>query len=152
MRIHSDRVVLGAGPELRVAAATVTVEGGRITAVDEEARPAEPVDVELGRLALSPAFIDAHTHLAMTAFRGLTRADDLAGNVVEDLFFRLESALAPGDVRAFTLIAVSRNSTLEFKATSGFSPPLIVRTVVNGLEVNQFGLTCRNRNGTESST
>ncbi len=105
MRLHADRVVLGAGSGLRVGPATVTIEGTRITGVLEEAHPSVPVDVELGKLALAPAFIDAHTHLAMTAFRGLTRAADLAGNVVEDLFFRLESALQPGDVRAFTRAA-----------------------------------------------
>jgi hypothetical protein len=50
---------------------------------------------------LLPALVNAHTHLAMGALRGITDGDAFTGNVVEDLFFRLEVALEPEDVRAF---------------------------------------------------
>ena len=50
---------------------------------------------------LVPAFVNGHTHLAMGALRGITGSSSFAGNVVEDLFFKLEVALEKADVRAF---------------------------------------------------
>ena len=50
---------------------------------------------------LFPTLVNSHTHLAMGALRGITDGDAFTGNVVEDLFFRLEVALEPEDVRAF---------------------------------------------------
>ena len=52
-------------------------------------------------ILLCPAFVNAHTHLAMGALRGITDGDAFKGNVVEDLFFRVETNLEPEDVRAF---------------------------------------------------
>jgi cytosine/adenosine deaminase-related metal-dependent hydrolase len=57
---------------------------------------------ELGERVLAPAFVNAHTHLAMGALRGVATASARAGNVVTDLFFHLESGLTAEDVRAFT--------------------------------------------------
>ncbi len=99
--LHAQHVVLGEGDALRVGPATIGVEGGRIASVSEG--PASgPVDEDLGGLLVAPAFINAHTHLAMVGFRGLVGNDALRGNVVEDLFFKLESAMTADDVRAFT--------------------------------------------------
>ncbi|MEM6292352.1 MAG: amidohydrolase family protein [Myxococcota bacterium] len=99
--LFASRVVLGAGDALRVGPATLRLQGGRIHAVDEG--PATgPVDDDLGDLIVAPAFINAHTHLAMVGFRGLLSTQALRGNVVEDLFFRLETAMSADDVRAFT--------------------------------------------------
>eukprot|EP00960_Hanusia_phi_P003223 95317-Hanusia_phi.AAC.2 len=39
---------------------------------------------------LLPAMVNGHAHLAMGAFRGITDAESFKGNVVEDLFFKLE--------------------------------------------------------------
>jgi 5-methylthioadenosine/S-adenosylhomocysteine deaminase len=101
--IASQCVVLGGGREpLRVGPARIEIDGDRIAAIEEHAAPGDARD--FGRLVVAPAFIDAHTHLSMTAFRGLLGAGDLERNVVEDLFFRLESPLTADDVRAFTRI------------------------------------------------
>ena len=51
---------------------------------------------------LSPAFINPHTHLAMSFFRHFPLAASSPGNMIEDLFYHLESHLLPADVRAFT--------------------------------------------------
>lgn len=96
--ISSDRVVLGEGAARRVGPATLHVEGGRIVRVEEGVAQGEQ---DLAGCLLTPALVDAHTHLAMSAFRGIGGAAAMAGNVVEDLYFRLEAALQPGDVRAF---------------------------------------------------
>ena len=57
---------------------------------------------DLGSALTTPAFINAHTHLCMLAFRGIGGLASLEGNVVKDLYFRLEQNLEPEDVRAFT--------------------------------------------------
>jgi hypothetical protein len=38
----------------------------------------------------------------MSAFRGIGGVAALSGNVVEDLFFHIESLVQPSDIRAFT--------------------------------------------------
>jgi 5-methylthioadenosine/S-adenosylhomocysteine deaminase len=99
LTLYSDRVVLD--DPLRVTPARIEIAGTRIREVTETSRAAlDAGTVDLGDRLVSPAFVNGHTHLAMAAFRGLG-SDDFAGNVVEDLFFRLESALTPEDIRAF---------------------------------------------------
>ena len=102
--LHARHVVLGEGDGLRVGPATIGVEDGRIVSVTEGdlAQTRADVDEDLGALLVAPAFINAHTHLAMVGFRGLVGNEALRGNVVEDLFFRLESKMVAQDVRAFT--------------------------------------------------
>lgn len=100
--LYADRVVLGGGASpLAVGPATITIDDGRIVAIAEGERSGE-VDDDLGDMIVAPAFINAHTHLSMVAFRGLITHKQLRGNVVEELFFRLETALQAEDVRAFT--------------------------------------------------
>lgn len=99
--LHARNVVLGEADTLRVGPATLSVEHGKITTVIE-GPPRGAVDEDLGDRLLAPAFINAHTHLAMGGFRGLMGNDALRGNVVEDLFYRLETAMTAEDVRAFT--------------------------------------------------
>lgn len=102
-RIVSQRVLLrDATDRTRVVRpAAVVIEGARIAAVDPDAA-LRPGDVDLGAALLAPAFVDGHTHLAMVAQRGLGGRASQASNVVEDLYFRVERALLPEDVRAFT--------------------------------------------------
>lgn len=99
--LHAEHVILGEGNGLRVGPATIGVQGGQIVSVEEGPRP-DAVDEDLGGLLVAPAFINAHTHLAMVGFRGLVGNAALRGNVVEELFFRLESKMTADDVRAFS--------------------------------------------------
>lgn len=104
LRLHSSRCVLGRRPEeLRMEPARVLIEDGLIT----EVHPGDPVagDELLGEQILAPAFVNAHTHLALHACRGLTAPQHLRGNLVEDLFFRVEAELEPEDVEAFARVA-----------------------------------------------
>lgn len=50
---------------------------------------------------LSPAFINAHTHLPMSFFRAFPLEKEAENNLVEDSFFKLEEKLTYEDVRAF---------------------------------------------------
>lgn len=92
---------------LRWTAARIDVRRGTIARIDEvgladappDASAEGPTVYELGERLVVPAFVNTHTHLALHGLRGT--AADLRGNVVEDLFYRWESALTADDVRAF---------------------------------------------------
>lgn len=64
----------------------------------------ELVVYDVGSSPIVPGWVNAHTHLAMSALRGLTNQSVRSGNVVTDLFFRLESALTADDVFSFTCL------------------------------------------------
>ena len=53
-----------------LAGGSVTIEAGRIVAV--EPRGARRADVDLGNAAILPGFVNAHTHLDLTGLRGRT--------------------------------------------------------------------------------
>lgn len=100
-----------------VSPALVRVEGSLITSVERHPTPsaldsaldaaqgtATEKDVEIvdaRNRILAPAFVNAHTHLCMNVFRAFPTRAQTAGNLIEDLFFRVESELEAADVRAF---------------------------------------------------
>lgn len=102
--LQSRHVVLGRGDALRVAPATLTLANGRITGVYEGDAPPGITPLDLGDKLVAPAFINAHTHLSLAILRGLGGSNVMAGNVVEDLYFRVEQHLQADDVRAFARI------------------------------------------------
>lgn len=51
---------------------------------------------------ITPGFVDSHTHLALGFLRGRVQAENLGGNLVEDLFFKLEEQITAADVSAFS--------------------------------------------------
>lgn len=104
--LYSNRVVLGDGVQtpFSVQPAVLRIEGGLLQEVHPSESPFEVVPenvVNLGDLVVCPAFVNAHTHVALNAFRGLTQVSNLRGNMVENLFYRLEEHLSPADVRSF---------------------------------------------------
>jgi len=92
--------------------ALLSIKNGRIESINKtsclEIERLRKAGASEGTLVLQPnqlllpAMVNGHTHLAMGAFRGITDAESFKGNVVEDLFFKLEGALTEDDVRAFT--------------------------------------------------
>lgn len=110
MLLWSDRVVLGDHTTgLTVEAAAIELEGNLIRAVSpcdrggfaELAASHEGEVVDLSGRLITPAFVNAHTHLSMAAFRGIGGAAAMRDNVVENLYFALESHIEDEDVRAF---------------------------------------------------
>lgn len=89
---------------LVIKPARITVHGNLIERVDTAVGPA-PADegtvVDLGEHLVTPAFVNAHTHLALAFLRGI-QTSRVRRNLVEDLFFAYESRLSPEDVRAFS--------------------------------------------------
>jgi cytosine/adenosine deaminase-related metal-dependent hydrolase len=57
--------------------------------------------MDFGDRLVTPALINAHTHLALGVMRGMNVEVAAAGNMVEELFFGFESQLDAADVRAF---------------------------------------------------
>ncbi|MCA9669784.1 MAG: amidohydrolase family protein [Myxococcales bacterium] len=108
--LYAQQAVLGAGDALEIAPALIRTAGSRIVSVargtrDELERDGQwPSDVDVDlldeRTLLAPAFINAHTHLAMVVFRGL-ELEAMHGNVVEDLYYRVERNVTAADVEAF---------------------------------------------------
>lgn len=84
-------------------------EGGQ-GAPDDRGRVSEsryaslPVH-DFGQRPVVPAFVNGHTHLGMAPLRGITSRAARAGDVVKDVFFRVEEYLTASDVRAFTRVA-----------------------------------------------
>ncbi|MFK7928597.1 MAG: amidohydrolase family protein [Myxococcota bacterium] len=108
-QVYSDHVLrLGSdGTTARIVGARLDLKGGEITKVTELGRPEFEASasaagaLDLGGTLLTPAFVNAHTHLSMCVFRGLGGDEARRGNVVEDLWFQVEGAQTPEDVKAF---------------------------------------------------
>ncbi|HEX6242522.1 MAG TPA: amidohydrolase family protein [Polyangiales bacterium] len=92
--ITPARLVLNGSRIERVDRPPFAIEGGR---GDGAARGP---DVDLGDRLVTPAFVNAHTHLALSFLRGVPAG--VRNNLVEDLYFHFESKLTAEDVRAFS--------------------------------------------------
>lgn len=106
MKLYSDAVVLPKDHDgLKVEPALITISQGRVQAVETgttaTAKRGDEGVEDLGKHLLTPAFVNTHTHLALSALRGVGQLDRMRGNVVEQLFFQVESKLEPEDIRAF---------------------------------------------------
>lgn len=101
--LTSTRVLL---PDHQISQASILIHGAQIERVIQGPPPrTDPTPInDLGDALLTPAFVNAHTHLAMCCFRGLSVEDSTADNVVEDLFFAIESNLTHEDITAFARI------------------------------------------------
>lgn len=107
-RLIARAVLHGPAGAPEVVRAAIDLTGATITAVHHLAAGAPPppggpdtVEVLGDDLLVSPAFVDAHTHLALSALRGLSLPEEADSNLVESFFFRLESYMHKDDVRAF---------------------------------------------------
>jgi 5-methylthioadenosine/S-adenosylhomocysteine deaminase len=113
MRVYTDRLLTPTADGLALGPGEVTIEGHAIVAVrsiDRTAWRAEgPADgeerVDVGDRMVTPALINAHSHLSLGCLRGVASVEDNAGNVVEDVYYPVESNLTAEDVRAFTRVA-----------------------------------------------
>jgi 5-methylthioadenosine/S-adenosylhomocysteine deaminase len=90
-----------------IVAAAIEIAPPHIVAVHPTDDPAAlgrarglPLD-DHGERLIAPAFVNAHTHLALGFVRGLDMRAATRGNMVEEFFFTIEKRMAPSDVRAF---------------------------------------------------
>jgi cytosine/adenosine deaminase-related metal-dependent hydrolase len=112
--IAARRVVLGEGDALEIVPAALRSAGSRIAEVrrlapdryrddlkhwaDEAGLPIR----DFGDRLVTPAFVNAHTHLALGFLRGAAPPQALRGNMVREFYFGIERNLEPEDVAAFT--------------------------------------------------
>lgn len=103
VRVFSENVLLHTDDGIEVVPARLDILHGRIQAVHRRER--RPVlgrgVVDFGTKLIAPAFVNGHTHIAMGAYRGIGGRASQAGNVVEELYFKLESHATDEDFRAF---------------------------------------------------
>jgi cytosine/adenosine deaminase-related metal-dependent hydrolase len=110
--LRSSRVVLREHDGFVVAPARIHVAGALIERVERAPLPPaeareQDQELDLGDRLVSPAFVNAHTHLALAFLRGLAQPRAQATdsrtrhNLVEDVYFGFEAKLTPEDVRAF---------------------------------------------------
>jgi len=107
--IFSTRVL---HPDFSFKPAVINVSGSTILSVESGERPPvlAPNVLDLGDRPVTPAFINAHTHLPMAAMRGIEGcATAMAGDVVKDLYFEVEKRLSPEDVKAFARMGCYEN-------------------------------------------
>jgi 5-methylthioadenosine/S-adenosylhomocysteine deaminase len=108
VRLFSNHVVLPKGDgSLSVESAVVEVSGHSIVDVRPGVpKPGEEVQ-DFGDKLIAPAFVNAHTHLALSSLRGLGGLNAYRGNVVEEFYFKIEALMSPDDVRAFVRVAAT---------------------------------------------
>ncbi len=104
--IRSRRVLFREHGRLVVRPAVIHVTGAKIARVEPfvpgaEVPEGKAQDIDLGSHLVTPAFVNAHTHLALAFLRGVT-ATGHRQNLVEDVFFHYERKLTREDVRAFS--------------------------------------------------
>ncbi len=105
--LRCRRVVLPATDGgLRIAPAVLRLRDGRILEIVEgiDLPRGWPRPTELGDRLLTPAFIDSHTHLALVGLRGAAIEAHASGNMVEELFFKIEQRMTEDDVAALVRV------------------------------------------------
>ena len=108
MLIAARHVVVGQSDARTVRPAALHIDGSTIRTVELIEPNAysgwvdeHPEVLDLGDRLLSPAFINAHTHVVLGFLRGVAARAAAEGNLVEDLFFRLETKLTAEAAAAF---------------------------------------------------
>ncbi len=99
--LRSSRVLQADGT---FVPASIHIEGAIITRVGDHTVPVVGEStkvIDFGAKPITPAFVNAHTHVSLGFLRGVDLSRPSAGNLVEDFFFRIEKDLEPEAVRAF---------------------------------------------------
>jgi 5-methylthioadenosine/S-adenosylhomocysteine deaminase len=101
--LHARRVLYGVAPDVQEGPARVHIDAGVISSVTP-GPPAADDERLPDHVALTPAYVDGHTHAALHGLRGAALAPHAGGNLVEDLFYRFERHLLADDVRALATL------------------------------------------------
>ncbi len=108
-RLICDNVALPSRDTLIIEPATIDIAGSVIAAVYRNEATAPPlaphvICERLHSVLVTPSYVDAHTHLALTCLRGLGRDGAADANLVETFFYKIEQHMTPDDIRAFVRV------------------------------------------------
>ena len=101
-KLYSERVLLERSGTFTLQPALIEIHDAAIVSIEAQPNTIPEGTHRFGAKVIAPAFVNAHTHLAMSALRGLTSIVNQEGNVIEDVYFKIESELDAHDIRAFT--------------------------------------------------
>ncbi len=107
MKIYCEHTALFRNSVFELKPALLSISNSHIDSVEEWNKPLNQLPSDtliLKNKMLTPAFVNAHTHLAMSFFRAIDLRSAASANMVRDVFFKIESHLTAEDVRAFTRI------------------------------------------------
>src|SRR4051812_7558430 len=93
MKLYCERTALLIGAKIELRPALISIKASHIESVQEWDKPLSelpPKTIMLKNKMLTPSFVNAHTHLAMSFFRGIDLTAAAGRNMVRDLFFKLE--------------------------------------------------------------
>ncbi|RDB37100.1 MAG: hypothetical protein DCC88_01765 [Spirobacillus cienkowskii] len=119
--IFSKKILLKEGNQYKVYPGYIEISGNKIIKVEKLSLESyqESVKKEMeskkipahdfGDRLITPAFINCHTHIAMSFFRALLYNQIKSQNLIEDTFFKAESQLTESDVRAFARLGAYEN-------------------------------------------
>lgn len=119
--IFSKKVLLKKGSQFKVVPASIEIQGNEIVDINEvtiesykrsivKKTPTIKKNIhDFGDRLITPAFVNCHTHIAMSFFRSVIKNNLKTQNLIEDVFFKAESLLTPNDIRAFSRIGAYEN-------------------------------------------
>ena len=98
---------------IKISPAWITIQSNKIRSVtkvtlEDKKKKCENATTKKEKIwdlhdrLITPAFINPHTHLAMSFFRGLSGCELTKSNVISDFYFHIESKLSREDVLAFS--------------------------------------------------
>jgi len=105
LSVGSKRVLLHSAEKgWSIEPAVIQIDGANIRSIKTypNAEQITATSHWFGDDLVTPGFTDSHTHLALSFIRGRVTRPGTAGNLVEDVFFKLEEKITPADVGAFT--------------------------------------------------
>lgn len=119
--VFSKKILLKEGALYKIFPASIEISGNQIINVTklslESYQDSIRKETEINRRnihdfgdrLITPAFINCHTHIAMNFFRSFYHHNSKSKNLIEDFFYKAESALTPQDVQAFARIGAFEN-------------------------------------------
>ncbi len=119
--VFSKKVLLKEGALYKIFPASIEISGNQIINVTKLSLESYQASIQketelknrnthdFGDRIVTPAFINCHTHVAMNFFRTFFQQNSKSNNIIEEFFYKAESALTPDDVRAFARIGAYEN-------------------------------------------
>ena len=118
-KLYANRVLVTEKGHYAFRPALIEVHGSHIARVEVEPQHIDSDAIRFNDKIIIPAFVNAHTHLPMSAFRGLSSVVQQEGNVVEDVYFFNLSHVSLMKTSEHSLGLVPTNRCFKVSDSSG---------------------------------